>query len=372
MLYRLLAAGLVVAGTGILIAGVGNIYAGTDLPLFVKIENVPEEEVITSDTFTRSVRWFESKGVRCHAWLYLPVTVVDDTIGNAKPPPVVIMGHGFGGQKDMGLAKYAEAFAKRGIASFVIDYRTFGGSDGMPRNLVSPWRHVEDYQAALDYIRGHSLAGQVDPTRVALWGTSFAGGHVLKVAAADENSRIPDAESIRAVISQTPHLDGRAASKRAIKQRGTMGTLKMAAATLGDGLRGLLGMQARYVSVVGCEGDGKVALMTLSQEGCDRYFQKHPSVYLGGWRNQACARVGAMVGLYSPIKALPEVKAPILFVGAEKDELCPADTVREAAKLVPDAKLSIHNVTHFDIYLGDALQIILKDMGDFLEEHFKP
>ena len=68
-------------------------------------------------------------------------------------------------------------------------------------------RHVEDYQAALDYIRGHSLAGQVDPTRVALWGTSFAGGHVLKVAAADENSRIPDAESIRAVISQVMRSD---------------------------------------------------------------------------------------------------------------------------------------------------------------------
>lgn len=40
----------------------------------------------------------------------------------------------------MGLGKYAEAFAVRGMATFVFDYRTFGGSDGMPRNLVDPWR----------------------------------------------------------------------------------------------------------------------------------------------------------------------------------------------------------------------------------------
>lgn len=44
-------------------------------------------------------------------------------------------------RQDMGLAKYAESFADRGIATLVFDYRTFGGSDGMPRNLVDPWRY---------------------------------------------------------------------------------------------------------------------------------------------------------------------------------------------------------------------------------------
>lgn len=39
---------------------------------------------------------------------------------------------------------YAESFAARGIATLVFDYRTFGGSDGMPRNLVDPFRCVRD------------------------------------------------------------------------------------------------------------------------------------------------------------------------------------------------------------------------------------
>ncbi|CAM9700285.1 unnamed protein product, partial [Hapterophycus canaliculatus] len=169
---------------------------------------------------------------------------------------------------------------------------------------VGQTRHVEDYVAALDYVRGPGLSDSVDSSRVALWGTSFSGGHVLKVAAADNvPSRVGD---ILAIVSQVPHLDGREASKRSLKKRGTAGTLKMAAATIGDILRGLLGMQARYVSLVGCKGE--VSLMPLSEDGCKHYFAKHPAEYLGGWRNQVCARVGAMIGMYSPIKALPQVR----------------------------------------------------------------
>lgn len=43
---------------------------------------------------------------------------------------------------------------------------------------------------------------------------------------------------------QVPHLDGRAASRKSLKERGAKGSLKMAAAVVGDILRGILGMQA--------------------------------------------------------------------------------------------------------------------------------
>lgn len=352
------------ATVAVLISGFGGIYTGTELPPFVKVENVPDDESMTLPTFARSTEWFTSKGVRCHAWLYLPRIASGD--GHAKPPPLVIMAHGMGSQKDMGLGKYAEAFAVRGMATFVFDYRTFGGSDGMPRNLVDPWRHIEDYKAALDHVRRTKLGERVDASRIALWGTSFAGGHVLRVAAED---RPPThVGSIRAVVSQTPHLDGRAASKRSLKLRGVSGALKMVVATLGDHLRNILGMEARYVSIVGC-AKSEVSLMMLTPDGCTSYFSKHPTEYLGGWRNQACARIGAMVGMYSPIKAIGQVEAPILFVAAEKDELCPADIVRKAVSEAQDASLSIHDNTHFEIYLGDVLEQILKDMTDFLELH---
>lgn len=58
-----------------------------------------------------------------------------------------------------------------------------------------------------------------------------------------------------------------------------------------------------------------------------------------------------------PSCPLPKIKAPILFVAAEYDEQCPADKVREAVAQAHDAKLSLHYNTHFDMYLGETLQV---------------
>lgn len=78
------------------------------------------------------------QGVRLEGWLYEPSP--QDPI---RPPPCVIMSHGLGAQKDMGLHVYAEQFAQAGMAVLLFDYRGFGGSDGAPRHWVSWRRHVQ-------------------------------------------------------------------------------------------------------------------------------------------------------------------------------------------------------------------------------------
>ena len=65
---------------------------------------------------------FYSKELKCSAWLYLPDGI--------EKPPVVVMAHGFAGQKDFMLQPYAEYFAGKGMACFVFDYRNFGGRRG--------------------------------------------------------------------------------------------------------------------------------------------------------------------------------------------------------------------------------------------------
>jgi predicted alpha/beta-hydrolase family hydrolase len=40
-----------------------------------------------------------------------------------SPPPVLIMAHGMGAQKDIGLFMYAEKFVEAGMAVLVFDYR---------------------------------------------------------------------------------------------------------------------------------------------------------------------------------------------------------------------------------------------------------
>ena len=49
----------------------------------------------------------------------------------------------------------------------VFDYRTFGGSDGEPRHWVSPRRHVEDWRAALAFVKVR--APRVCPGSGGLW-----------------------------------------------------------------------------------------------------------------------------------------------------------------------------------------------------------
>jgi dienelactone hydrolase len=117
---------------------------------------------------------FDSSGVNCAAWLHLPDT--------AAPHPVVVMAHGFAGVRQLRLDAYAERFAAAGMAVLLFDYRRFGASDGEPRQVLVISDQLDDWRAAVAFAR--SLP-EIDHSRVAVWGTSLSGGHVLAIAADD-------------------------------------------------------------------------------------------------------------------------------------------------------------------------------------------
>src|SRR5436309_5917472 len=155
---------------------------------------------MTSGTRTRLDVAFPPAGDDCRAWLFMP---------DAEHPRLVILGHGLGATREYGLEPYARQFADAGIAALVFTYRHFGDSDGQPRQLLDIERQLADWAAALAYAR--SLDG-IDRERIALWGTSFGGGHVIEAAARDG--------AVAAVVSQCPFTDGlaglRAASPRSL------------------------------------------------------------------------------------------------------------------------------------------------------------
>jgi dienelactone hydrolase len=180
---------------------------------------------------TRTDVAFNSAGVECAAWLYRP-----DAGG---PHPIVVMAHGFSATRDQRLDAYAERFCAAGVAALVFDYRHFGASPGEPRQLLDIARQQADYRAAIAHVRS---LGWVDPARVALFGSSFSGGHVLAVAARDA--------LIAAVVAQCPFTDGLA----------TLATLdaksiaRVTVAALADQLGALVGRPPRYVPAVGPPG----------------------------------------------------------------------------------------------------------------------
>src|SRR5437763_10582346 len=191
---------------------------------------------MTSGTPMRRDVAFYSSGEECRAWLFMP---------DAERPPLVILGHGLGATREYGLEPYAQRFADAGIAALVFTYRHFGDSGGQPRQLLAIERQLDDWAAALAYAR---TLEEIDSTRIALWGTSFGGGHVLVAAARDG--------AVAAVVSQCPFTDGVAATRAAHPRS----LVSAAAPVLRDQLTRLRGKPPVMVPLVGPQGSA--ALMT--------------------------------------------------------------------------------------------------------------
>ena len=115
------------------------------------------------------VRFPSNDQVMCEGDLYMPSS--NSKYANDKGEvPGIVMAHGIGSTRDMGLWKYARQFVNEGFAVLVFDYRTYGTSDGTPRHWLSPSRHVEDFLSALKYMQSRK---DVDATRMGLWGTRY-------------------------------------------------------------------------------------------------------------------------------------------------------------------------------------------------------
>lgn len=111
------------------------------------------------------------------------------------------MAHGFSAIKEMHLDDFANAFTSRAnVSCLVYDQRGFGDSDtrdDAPRQEILPWVQASDYSDAITCAQ--SLP-DVDPNRIAIWGSSLAGGLALYVGAVDRR--------VKAVLAHAPVVDG--------------------------------------------------------------------------------------------------------------------------------------------------------------------
>jgi pimeloyl-ACP methyl ester carboxylesterase len=124
------------------------------------------------------------------------------------PWPVVVMGGGWCYVKELIMPEYAQHFVREGVAALIFDYRHFGASDGEPRQHIDGYKQITDYQSAVDAVSYlPEFAGALDRDRIAVWGISFSGGHVLAVGALDAR--------VKCVISQIPVIEGWYNSMRA-------------------------------------------------------------------------------------------------------------------------------------------------------------
>ncbi|MEA2215519.1 MAG: hypothetical protein QOK19_1080 [Solirubrobacteraceae bacterium] len=269
--------------------------------------------------------------------------------------PCVVLAHGFAGTVDSGLLPFAERFAAAGLDALAFDYRHFGASDGEPRQLVSVPSQLEDYAAAVGFARG--LPG-VDPARIAVWGTSFSGGHVVPVAVADGR--------VAAAVAQVPAMDGRATLLNLLRYAGPAALAKITATALRDALAARRGEPPVTLPVVGPPG----TLASMSTEDAEPGYT---AITGQTWHNEVAARFALTAGLYRPGLQADRLPCPILVQIADRDAIAPPGAAQDAAWLATGrAEVRTYPVGHFDVYRGAAFEQAVADQLYFFSRHLAP
>ena len=227
----------------------------------------------TIDAVKRLDVEFASEQDTCAAWLYVP-----DGDG---PFAAVVLAHGWTGVREQRLDAYAVRFADVGLAALVFDYRHFGASSGQPRQLLDIKRQLADWAAAVTFARSRA---EIDSARIAVWGTSFSGGHVMETAARDPQ--------IAAVVAQAPFADG----LRNLPSLGLRLALRLTAAGLRDQIGAALGRPPHMLRSVG--PPGSLAVMTTPDAEPGFRCIDPPG---SRWRNEAAARIALRVSGYRPV-----------------------------------------------------------------------
>lgn len=291
---------------------------------------------------------FASQGTTIRAWYYPPA---NQALTAKEGAPAVVMGHGLSMTKDCGLTPYAERFSKEGMHVLVIDYRGFGESDGMPRDIVSVKMQIQDYLAAVDQVRG--MPG-VDPKRVVLWGTSYSGGIVIDAAVRDGK--------IAAVISQCPNLDNLATAYYQFRLIPLSRSIWVSYSTVVDFVKGLFGGQPYYVRAVGKPGDS-VSSAYVSEESAMQVAR------IAGptWNNRLANRDFMHLPPFRPITKIKKLPCKFMLLVSARDDLLPPATQLKAAEIAGDnCELVKYPVNHFGIYIDEPLKDALEKQTDFL------
>lgn len=275
---------------------------------------------------------FDAEGVTLRGWFYAP----DRGRG---PWPVVVMAHGFSAVKEMYLDHYAEASAQAGLAVLVYDNRNFGTSGGEPRQEIDPWAQVRDYRHAITYAQA---LPDVDPNRMAVWGSSYSGGHVLVVGATNRR--------VKCVVSQVPLVSGRENFLRLVRSDLVAATREMFAQDRTNRYRG--GEPAKIAVV---SEDPARTPCALPPADSHQWFTDTARNRTPSWKNEVTLRSVEMLSVYEPGTYVPwTAPTSLLMVVAVGDHLTPADLALAAyARALEPKKLALLPGGHFDAYVKD-------------------
>jgi cephalosporin-C deacetylase-like acetyl esterase len=275
---------------------------------------------------------FEAEGgVKLRGWLLSPE--------GAGPHPAITMAHGYAGVKEQGIEPFARAFADAGFVVLLHDHRSFGASDGEPRQDVDPWRQIADWRRAISFLESRP---EVDAQRIGLWGTSYAGGHAIVLGATDRR--------LRCIVAQVPTISGYEQGLRRIPPE----ALAALEETFAEDERAQArGSAPHYQAVV--SADPAVSAAYRAPEAIDFYLRWPAD---GIWENAVTVRSTRAARMYEPGVWIGRVSpTPMLMVVALNDTIAVADLALAAYERALEPKrLELIPGGHFDAYLASFPQ----------------
>lgn len=178
---------------------------------------------------------FQSQGVECAGWLYVP-----DDLQPGERAPAVVLANAISAVREITVPGYAERFCSAGFVALAFDYRNFGASGGEPRNHLDPHLQQQDVKNAVTWLRAQP---EVDADHVGGWGVSLGGVHMLHLGAYDRR--------LKAVVSVATGVN---VLERLMGREGMQGFLLM---LNGDhDRRFATGEAATYMPAVSMPGEG--------------------------------------------------------------------------------------------------------------------
>jgi uncharacterized protein len=245
--------------------------------------------------------------------------------------PAGSMAHGYAGVKEHGLERFARAFADAGFVTLVHDHRNFGASDGAIRHDIDPWRQIADWRRAISFLESQP---EVDATRVGVWGTSYAGGHVLVLGATDRR--------IKAVVSQVPTISGYEQGLRRVSPDAVAALERQFDE---DERAQLRGEPPRLQQVV--NADPSIPASYRTDDAIAFYLQPLPQ---GVWKNEVTVRSGRLARMYESSHWAPRVSpTPLLMIVALADNITLTELqLRAFEQMLEPKKLATVEGGHFD------------------------
>jgi dienelactone hydrolase len=274
--------------------------------------------------------------------------------GATGPAPAVVMCHGITAVKEMHLEDFAHFFAAAGLNVVLYDHRNFGSSDGEPRQEMDPVMQYRDIRNAITYT---ITRPEVDESRIGIWGTSFAGGHVLQVAAIDKR--------VKAVVSQVPFTSGSKVLGATIRPDFASFVREQ---FHGDRLNRYAGNDPAYMPAV--TPDPTQPAMMGATEAYE-WFTSTAAEQAPSWKNELTARSLEMASEYEPGWYAHLISpTPLLMLIAKNDVVTPYkfafETFQDA--LEPKA-LKVLEGGHFDAYNGAGFDVAATAARDHFVEH---